>query len=194
MPRPVPRPTPKPTPKPPPKPAKPAARPKTAAPPRSNLDFDALEASLGKTRPSHPARSTFNPDALQASIDRAARASATKSANAAHRGPTRAETATVARANAGTGISQSDMQGLQQLLERLWNPNCAADPVIVPVRFSVGDDGHLISRPTVLGGADPVAARRAVDAVHQAEPFAAPYRGKGFITVNFDAKKYCASR
>ena len=36
------------------------------------------------------------------------------------------------------------------------------------------------------------AARRAIDAVHQAEPYGATYRGQTF-TVIFDAKKACAN-
>jgi hypothetical protein len=37
------------------------------------------------------------------------------------------------------------------------------------------------------------AARRARDAIRQAEPFAAPFRGQTF-PVNFDARKACAQR
>ena len=86
------------------------------------------------------------------------------------------------------------------MLERLWNPNCSvagADSVIVPVKFSVGDDGRVIGRVAEGGrdsSPDPVvfaAARRAIDAVHQAAPYAEAYRGKSF-TVNFDAGKACA--
>ncbi|MDQ2861565.1 MAG: energy transducer TonB, partial [Pseudomonadota bacterium] len=116
------------------------------------------------------------------------------------RGPARAETAPQARVDAGQGVSQSDLQGLQQLLERLWNPNCGVEGgsgVVVPVKFAVGEDGQVVGRVTDRGASsDPVvfaAARRAIDAVHQAEPYAAPYRGKSF-TVNFDAKKACEGR
>ncbi|MGI9170698.1 MAG: energy transducer TonB, partial [Caulobacteraceae bacterium] len=119
---------------------------------------------------------------------------------AAPRGPARAETAPAPRVDAGQGVSQSDLQGLQQLLERLWNPNCGVEgggSVIVPVKFQVGDDGAVVGRVTDrAASSDPVvfaAARRAIDAVHQAEPYAAAYRGKSF-TVNFDAKKACAER
>ena len=37
------------------------------------------------------------------------------------------------------------------------------------------------------------AARRAIDAIHQAEPYAETFRGQT-ITVNFDAKEACAKR
>jgi len=71
--------------------------------------------------------------------------------------------------------------------------------VVIPVRFTVGFDGHVIGRIVVgehAAAADPIvatAARRAIDAVRQAEPYAATYRGQPF-TVIFDAKKACASR
>ena len=100
------------------------------------------------------------------------------------------------RVDAGAGVSQSDIAGLAQLLQRLWNPDCAigARPVI-PVRFTVGFDGHL-QGPVDAGGRDiraDVDARRAVDAVHQAAPYAETYRGLS-ITVRFDANKACAQR
>ena len=179
---PTPVPTPTPTPaaakplksKPTPTPVKPAP---TAKPQAAKPDFlDALSKSIAKASNSPP-RPAF-----------------------AARGPTRAETAPQARPDAGPGVSQTDLQGLQQLLERLWNPNCSVeggDAVIVPVKFAVGDDGQVVGRVTDrASSSDPVvsaAARRAIDAVHQAEPYAAPYRGKSF-TVNFDAQKACAGR
>ncbi|MEO8812250.1 MAG: energy transducer TonB, partial [Caulobacteraceae bacterium] len=99
-------------------------------------------------------------------------------------------------------VSQSDAQGLQQLLERLWNVNCAAeggDTVVVPVSFAVGEDGRVVGRITGGGeesSSDPVvfaAARRAIDAVHQAAPYGEPYRGKRFKVI-FDARKACSQR
>ena len=112
----------------------------------------------------------------------------------------RAETAPEERIQAGAGVSQSDIAGLSQLLERLWNPDCTTDEkVVIPVRFTVGFDGRVQGRVNAGGAeasADPVvfaAARRAVDAVHQAAPYAETYRGLS-ITVRFDAKKACAQR
>ncbi|HEV2364787.1 MAG TPA: hypothetical protein VGS12_11395 [Caulobacteraceae bacterium] len=99
----------------------------------------------------------------------------------------------------GEAVGASDMAGLQGLLERLWNPNCAAvsgEGLIAPVSFSVGQDGRLTG-PVRASGAnsnDPVvfaAVRRAIDAIHEVEPYARPYRGKNF-TVIFDARKACA--
>jgi hypothetical protein len=145
-----------------------------------------------------PAKTDFL-DALQKSIAKAERTAPPRPAMAA-RGPARAETAPNPRVDAGPGVSQSDLQGLQQLLERLWNPNCSVEggeAVIVPVKFAVGDDGRVVGRVTDRGAsADPVvfaAARRAIDAVHQAEPYADPYRAKTF-TVIFDAQKACAKK
>jgi outer membrane biosynthesis protein TonB len=146
-----------------------------------------------------PARDAFSLDALQASIAKAARTAPARPASA-RRGPARAETAPQPRVDAGTGVSQSDIAGLSQLLERLWNPDCTTDEkVVIPVRFTVSFDGHVQGRVDA-GGADrsanPVifaAARRAIDAVHQAAPYAQTYRGLA-ITVRFDAKKACAAR
>ncbi len=180
-----------PAPAPTPTPVRAAARPKPAPAP-------VKPAPAVKPQPARP---DFSLDALQASIAKAARSTPPRPA-VARRGPARAETAPQARVDAGQGVSQSDLQGLQQLLERLWNPNCAvagADAVIVPVRFQVADDGRVIGRVTEGGresSSDPVvfaAARRAIDAVHQAAPYAEAYRGKSF-TVNFDAGKACAGR
>jgi protein TonB len=136
---------------------------------------------------------------LQQIIDNARKAGGAPAASA-QRGPMRAETDTHARPNAGRGLSQSDQLGLQQLLERLWNPNCDApggDAVRLQVKFQVGPTGQLVGRPDVLGGTgDAVAAaaaRRAVDAVHEVAPYGEPYYGQS-ITVNFDAKEACARR
>ena len=170
---PLPPPAPTPTPAPTPVKPSPIAKPQAAKP-----DFlDALQASIARANSRTPPRPASAP-----------------------RGPARAETAPVARVDAGHGVSQSDMQGLQQLLERLWNPNCSVEGgegVVVPVKFAVGDDGRVVGRVTDRGAsADPVvfaAARRAIDAVHQAEPYAEPYRRNTF-TVIFDAQKACAKK
>ena len=139
-----------------------------------------------------PAPDAFDLNKLQASISRYASHNPPAPANAA-RGPSRAETAPIARVDAGQGVSQSDMQGLTQLLERLWNPNCASgDSSVVPVTFSVGDDGRVTGRVTEAARAS-ADALRAIDAVHQAEPYAEAYRGKTF-TVNFNARAACAGR
>jgi len=186
---------------PPPSPAPPPPQAVQPAPAPAKI------AATPTTTPVRPAaaartptpRRAFDLDALQASIAQAARSAPAKPAMA-RRGPTRAETAPQARVDAGQGVSQSSLQGLQQLLERLWNPSCSVEgaaAVTVPVSFTVGEDGRLQGRVSAAGqqtSTDPVvaaAARRAIDAVHEAEPFGAEYRGTSFKVI-FDARKACA--
>ena len=151
-----------------------------------------------------PAQPSLDFNRLQQVIE-SARHSGGAQASSAPRGPPRVETDTHTRPNAGRGLSQSNMLGLQQLLERLWNPNCdvpGGSSVWLQVRFKV-DSGGQVPRgdepghPVVLGGLDnavfAAAARRAIDAVHQAAPYAEPYYGQA-ITVNFDAKEACSKR
>ena len=159
------------------------------------------EKTPPKPAPSRqPTKNTFSLDALAANIAKTTKSSPPRPASGT-KGPARVETAPAARADAGQGVSQSDIAGLSQLLERLWNPNCetaGGDAVVIPVKFTVGYDGHVIGRITEGGrdnSANPVistAARRAIDAVHQAEPYGPTYRGQTF-TVNFDAKTACAN-
>jgi protein TonB len=157
------------------------------------------------TQPSTRAAAAANPavdfNHLQQIIDSARRTSGA-AASSAQRGPARAETAPQARPDAGQGLSQSDLLGLQQLLERLWIPNCevaGGSSVKLQVRFVVDLHGGLLGRPSAGGlerSADPVvsaAALRALDAVHQAVPYAQPYYGQTII-VNFDAKEACSKR
>jgi outer membrane biosynthesis protein TonB len=138
---------------------------------------------------------------LQQIIDNARRQTGPADSSAAH-GPPRAETAPQPRPDAGHALSQSDLLGLQQLLERLWNPNCdvaGGSSVKLQVKFTVDLSGGLLGRPSAGGqerSGDPVvaaAARRAIDAVQQAAPYSQPYYGQN-ITVNFDAKEACAKR
>jgi hypothetical protein len=148
-----------------------------------------------------PAAKPFDFNHLQQIIENARRSSGAPASSAA-RGPARAETAPQARPDAGHGLSQSDLVGLEQLLERLWNPNCdvvGGSSVKLQVKFTVDLSGGLLGRPSA-GGAerspDPVvsaAARRALDAVQEAAPYAPPYYGQP-IVVNFDAKEACAKR
>jgi outer membrane biosynthesis protein TonB len=176
-----------PAPAPAPAPSKAAVKPTPAKPKKDTFDLAAIQADVGARR------SSFNLTALQADVARESRSHPSRSASA-QRGPPQAETAHEARVDAGTGVSQSDMAGLSQLLQRLWNPDCAngARPVI-PVKFTIGYDGHLQGAVNA-GGRDirsDIDARRAVDAVHQAAPYADTYRGLT-VTVRFDAKKACA--
>jgi outer membrane biosynthesis protein TonB len=152
-------------------------------------------------KPAQPAAKPFDFDRLQQIIANA-KHNAGAQASSAQRGAARPETAPQARPDAGQGVSQSDLLGLQQLLERLWNPNCdvaGGSSVKLKVRFLVGLSGDLVGRPNDGGlesSSDPVvaaAARRALDAIRQAAPYSAPYYGQS-ITVNFDAKEACAKR
>ena len=178
---PKPAPTPKPATKPVPRPVAPSPPVKATravkAPATSSLDLDALQLSLARTARPSPPRPSF-----------------------AERGPTRVQAAP--QTAAAPGISREEQAGLSQLLNRLWNPNCSVeggDAVLVSVTFTVGYDGRLAGRVNAGGresSPDPVvatAARRAIDAVHAAEPYQATYRGAPF-RINFDAKKACANR
>lgn len=171
-----------------PTPPKPAVKP-TPPKPTKAFDLAAIQADVGAHR------SSLNLAALQADVAREARAHPSRPASAA-RGPTQAETAHEVRVDAGTGVSQSDIAGLQQLLQRLWNPDCAnGTRPVIPVKFTIGYDGHLQGSMDTFGRdiRSDIDARRAVDAVHQAAPYADTYRGLT-ITVRFDAKSACAQR
>ncbi len=148
-----------------------------------------------------PASATVDFNRMQQIIDNAQHNAGAK-ASGAQRGPARAETAPQARPDAGQGVSQSDLLGLQQLLERLWNPNCdvaGGSAVKLRVKFIVSLSGNLLGAPDAGGlehSGDAVvaaAARRALDAVHEAAPYSQPYYGQS-IVVNFDAKEACAER
>jgi outer membrane biosynthesis protein TonB len=184
---------------PPPAPPRPATRapPEKAPPPKARATPLPAKPPPSSAPPARERPDTFSLDALAANLAHNARP---PRPGAAPRGPSRAETATQARVDAGQGVSQTDIAGLAQLLQRLWNPNCDAaggDSVIVSVRLVIDGDGrvgHLTVTGPNAGSSDPIivtATRRARDAIHQAEPFAAAFRGQTF-PVNFDAKKACA--
>jgi outer membrane biosynthesis protein TonB len=194
-------PTPPPEPAPRPAPPQPKAPPVKTVKPAPEPKPTPTPVKPQPATPPKPTPDTFSLDALAADVAKARRASPPRPASGA-RGPGRPETAPEERVDAGQGVSQSDIAGLSQLLERLWNPNCnvvGGDAVIIPVKYTVSFDGHVIGR-VVLGAhgnsSDPIvatAARRAIDAIHQAEPYAETFRGQTF-TVIFDAKKACATR
>ena len=90
---------------------------------------------------------------MQQIIDNAQRNAGAR-ASGAQRGPARAETAPQARPDAGQGVSQSDMLGLTQLLERLWNPNCdvaGGSAVKLRVKFLIDLSGNVLGRPDTAG-------------------------------------------
>jgi outer membrane biosynthesis protein TonB len=176
--------------------ARPAPSPKPVAPARP---------APTKPAPAKAAQPAFDPDAILASLDKASKAAGARHA-AAPRGPTRAETAVQARLapGAGSAISASSMNDLGAELQRLWNPNCdvagGAD-VIIQVSFQLGPGGRLMGAPQASGenAADPVvkaASDRAKRAVFQGAPFdSLPQAAYGQrITVNFNAKQFCANR
>jgi len=178
--------------------APPTFSPAVAAPPKAQRPAPTPRPAQ---HPTTPAAKPFDFNRLQQIIANARRTSGAQASSAA-RGPARAATAPEARPDAGHGLSQSDLAGLEQLLERLWNPNCdvvGGSSVKLQVKFTVDLSGGLFGRPSAGGAersSDPVvaaAARRALDAVQEAAPYAAPYYGQP-IVVNFDAKEACAKR
>jgi outer membrane biosynthesis protein TonB len=195
----APQPVPEAKPQPPaPVPAPPAFTETRPQPVKAERPAPAQQPSL---KAAQPAAKPFDFNRLQQIID-SARHNTGAHASGAQRGAARAETAPQARPDAGQSLSQSDLVGLQQLLERLWNPNCdvaGGAAVKLKVRFLVGLNGDLLGRPNDGGlesSSDPVvaaAARRALDAIRQAAPYSEPYYGQS-ITVNFDAKEACAKR
>jgi protein TonB len=194
--------TPRPTPEAPPQTPAPAPGPPLiakAAPAPKAQPAPQPTASAAPRAAAPPSR-PFDFNRLQQIIQNARRSSGVTSSSA-RSGPTTAETAPQARPNAGEGVSQSDLAGLEQLLERLWNPNCGVAggaSVKLKFRILVGIDGGLLeAKPLASGGADPAVVQaallRAHDALQQAAPFSQPYWGQA-IVVNFDAKEPCANR
>lgn len=187
-------PAPAPAPQPKPLPPKPTPTPKAAAPapkpappqktppPKAaekNLDFDALLASVSKSRPSGGRPSS------------------------APRGPSRPETATQARPNLGAGASANALQGLTEELQRRWNPNCDVEggrDVRLKVTFNLGAGGQVVGQVTA-GGQEfsgnsviRASAERAIAAVNAASPFRNlphEFYGQRF-SVNFDARTACS--
>jgi hypothetical protein len=195
--------TPTPVPAAPPQPAAPpVAPPVFSAEPKPKAAHDKPVPAQASLHPSKPSASA--PDLishLQSIIDNARRNSG-QSNSSAQKGPARPQTAPQAKPDAGQGDFQSNMLGLTQLLERLWNPNCdvpGGDSVRLTAKFSLGADGRVSDGPHVGGlessdnGVVAAAARRAIDAVREAEPYAQPFRGQT-IVVNFNAKEACAKR
>ncbi len=129
-PRPRPRMAPKPLPPAPKAIARPTPQPRPRPQPRyDSFSLDALAADVSRSHHPQPQRPAF-----------------------AARGPTQAETALQARPDAGQGVSASDVAGLSQLLNRLWNKTCSLDEtVVIPVSFTVGLDGRLIGRADAGG-------------------------------------------
>lgn len=187
-----------PTPEAPPEPAPPpppTPTPKAEKPPEKTAPAPA------KPQPK-PAEKGLDLDALAASLTRPARNAPQRPSSAA-RGPTRAETAPVARQTTGTTLaSGAALQGLADELQRRWNPNCDVEggrDVVVKVNFQLGVGGQVVGDVTsqIQGARTPV-AQAAADRAARAVYAAAPFRGLPRdlygerIAVNFNAREACA--
>ncbi|MDR3511269.1 MAG: energy transducer TonB [Caulobacteraceae bacterium] len=181
------------------------ARPQPKPSPTPKPIVQAKPTPPKPTPPKAAAQPSFDPDAILASLDKASKAAGSRHASG-QRGPTRPETAVRASLSPGVGstVSASALSDLGSELQRLWNPNCqvegAAD-VVIKVSFQLGPAGRLIGDPQASGGdsSNPVvraASDRARRAIYQGAPFdSLPQALYGQrITVNFNAKQFCANR
>lgn len=188
-PKPAPKPTPAPTPPKPvptPAPTKPTPVPEPKAP---------AKPTPAKTAPKK--ESSFDLDALAASISK----SAPRPSSAA-KGPARPETALQARNTVGAGATGAAVQGMQDELQRRWNPNCTVEggrDVLIRVTFRLSAGGQVVGEPLteIRSARNPVsiaAADRAVRAVFAASPFRNLPREfyGGPVAVNFNAKEACS--
>ena len=147
-----------------------------------------------------PASAAVDFNHMQQIIDKAQRNAGAK-VSGAQRGAPKAETAPQARPDAGQGVSQSDLLGLQQLLGKLWILPCGRPEVgAVPtfkVTFTVTLSGRLLQAPNASGvgsgGVNDLVVRGALDAVRAAEPLSQSYYGQT-ITVNFNPKQAYESK
>lgn len=183
---------------PPPTPAPPPPTPKAAPTPTPTPK---APTPVAKTPPK-PAEKSFDLDALSASLTAPAR-NAPQRPSAAPKGPSRAETAPVARQTAGSGLAAgAALQGLAEELQRRWNPNCEVEggrDVVVRVTFQLGVGGQVVGdvQSQIQGARTPVSqagAERAVRAVYAAAPFRGlPREFYGDrVAVNFNAREACA--
>lgn len=186
-------------------PAEPAPPPPTPAPPPPPTPKAAPtppKAAAPVAKPAaKPVEKSFDLDALSASLKAPAR-NAPQRPSAAPKGPTRAETAPVARQTAGSGLAAgAAMQGLAEELQRRWNPNCDVEggrDVVIRTTFQLGVGGQVVGNVAaqIQGARTPVAqaaADRAVRAVYAAAPFRnLPREFYGDrIAVNFNAREAC---
>lgn len=190
---PAPQPTPKPVPPTPtPKPAPAATKPAPKTPP----------TPPAKPQPAAKADKGLDLDALAASVSKLAKPAGGRPSSAA-RGPTRPETAPVARSAPGTGLSALALNGMTEDLQRRWNPNCDVEggrDVLVKATFQLGAGGQVAGQVAtqIVGARNAVsiaAADRAVRAIYAAAPFRSlprDFYGQQ-IKVNFNAREACAS-
>lgn len=193
---PVPEAPPEPVP-PPPKPTPPVPTPKAAAKPAEKAPAPTPAKPAAK-----PVEKAFDLDALAASLTKPSR-NAPARPSSAPKGPTRPETAPVARQTVGSGLAAgAAVTGMTEELQRRWNPNCEVEggrDVMVRVTFQLGVSGQVVGdvTPQIQGARTPVAtagAERAVRAVYAAAPFRGlPREFYGDrIAVNFNAREACA--
>lgn len=195
-----------PAPPPQPVPPQPAPMPKAAPTPAAKVaptpaPKPAQKAAPTPATPAKPAPQGLDLDALSASLTKPARNAPQRPSSAAQ-GPSRAETAPVARNTAGAGLAAgAAVQGLQDELQRRWNPNCdvvGGRDVLVRVVFRLGVGGQVVGdvRSEIRSAPNAVAqagAERAVRAVYAAAPFRGlPREFYGdSIAVNFNAREAC---
>lgn len=149
-----------------------------------------------------PAEKAFDLDALAASLTKPSR-NAPQRPSSAPKGPTRPETAPVARQTVGSGLAAgAAVTGMTEELQRRWNPNCDVEggrDVLVRVVFQLGVSGQVVGDVVsqIQGARSPVStagAERAVRAVYAAAPFRGlPREFYGDkVAVNFNAREACA--
>lgn len=184
----------------------PAPQPKPAPPPPTPKPTPAVAKPIPTPAPAKPAppakpEKSLDLDALSASVSKMAKAAPAKPSSAP-KGPARAETAQQARPALGAGASAAAISGLQDELQRRWNPNCEVEggrDVQVRVIFVIGAGGQVVGDVSsqIKSAQSPVSrtgAERAVSAVYAA----APYRNlpREFygekIAVNFNAREACS--
>jgi len=194
-----PAPAPTPAPKAPAPTATPAPTPKAAAPtPAPKAATPAAKAPA----PKQPAREQgLDLSALEASLSKMTKSSGARPSSAP-KGPSRAETATQARPDLGTGSAAAALSGLTDELQRRWNPNCDVEggrDVQVRVTFTLGAGGQVVGEVNaqIRGAQNAVsqaAADRATRAVYAASPFRSlPREFYGDrIAVNFNAREACS--
>ncbi len=194
-----------PTPEAPPEVAPPPAPTPAPAPtptPRAAKPAEKAPATVPAKPPVKPVEKTLDLDALAASLTKPARNTAARPSSAA-KGPTRAETAPVARQTVGSGLAAgAAVAGMTEELQRRWILNCDVEggrDVLVRVTFRLGVSGQVVGDVTsqIQSARTPVAtagAERAVRAVYAAAPFRGlPREFYGDrIAVNFNAKEACA--
>lgn len=196
--------TPEPTPDPVPTPAPPT--PKAAPTPRPAPPQPAPKPAAKTPAPQKaaPAQKTAKPseldfDALLASVSKSSKGGRQSSAE---KGANRPETARQARPDLGKGLAASALAGLADELQRRWNPNCDVEggrDVQIRTTFTLGISGNVLGdvRSEVRGPATPVAqaaAERATRAVYAAAPFKnlPPELYGQRVGVNFNAREACS--